>query len=568
MNAMDNILPFHTRCSALADEQVDPVFDLSTMSGGAVDFTSDQPSTTLFPSDKHAARLSGTAKLRDWSNQDMASFMRAKRLLSLAGVSLDTDRGMTDEGDPWFVFLDRDGEVFAHFARINEIYILDSTAQHEMIEAFSLEDLVSAFSRKSALVQQDTDLGNTAKVISLTGVQRAKVRIHPGAALAALVWSVYVSSDELAVPLMDRLTEEVSLKETSPEVETSGEDLSPQAEISADALNIQPKEHNSTGVHLGKDEGHPSEQNSHSAPPQTVFQLVGLSLTAVAISNGFYFWWMDEQLVEDAREATKSLSTLVSSLPEAAEELRADLTELGVSLITAQTVLQEELGGNEQIYDTATTGSKTLPPGDGDSLTVLEATISKTALAQDTTLRVEAIAPDETLSGSRKTESGPAANPEQDLKQSGTIGKDIVLETLNSLHVLSVASDEFTQFADLLGHIQINQWTRDPFAEIGDSSVVTVIDATGTLPDSTSISLEPPRFTLFNNDVHKFIVFLLTKGDETRRSDYKNEVILVDLDAFDGQGDVVYSRSWSFDDGSVISAVGLKSDFEAFDLIV
>ena len=49
---------------------------------------------------------------------------------------------------------------------------------------------------------------------------------------------------------------------------------------------------------------------------------------------------------------------------------------------------------------------------------------------------------------------------------------------------------------------------------------------------------------------------------------YDNEVVLVDLDAFDGQGDIVYARSWSFDDGSVISAVGLKSDFEAFDLIV
>lgn len=567
MGAMNNILPFHTHRASPANQQDETAFNLSAMSDGAVDFTSNQ---STFPrSNEPASVISGIAKLRDWSNQDLASFMRAKRLLSMAGMSLETDRGMTDEGDPWFVFLDRDGKVFAHFARINGIFILDSIAQHEVIEAFSLEGLVAAFSRKSAPVQQDTDADSTAKVIALAGVQRAKVRVHPGAALAALVWTVYVSSDELAVPLVDKLTKEAPLKETSPEVVSSVDTLSPQAAISSDVLNVEPKEHNNTQVHFRKGLGQLSEMNSHTAPTQAAFQLVGLSLTAIAISNGFFSWSTGEQLVEDARDATKSLVTLVSSLPEGTEEQRADLTELGASLATAQTVLQEELGGKEHVDHKTTIDPNALSFADDGNQTTLEISISKSALVQETTPRIKVLTPDETLSESRKTESGRAVDT-ADTEQSVIIEKDFVLEALNGLNTLSFDSDEFTQVTEQLGRPQIIQWIRDPFAEVRDSNVVTLSGTVGTLLDSTSISLEreAPRFMLFNSEAHNFIVFLLTKGDETRRSDYSNEVILVDLDAFDGQGDVIYSRSWSFDDGSVVSAVGLKSDFEAFDLIV
>ena len=491
----------------------------------------------------------------------MASFMRAKRLLSMAGVSLETDRGMTDEGDPWLVFLDHDGEVFAHFARINEIYILDSTAQHEVVEAFSLEDLVSAFSRKRAIVRHDTD--SKATVIALTGVQRAKVRVHPGAALAALIWTVYVSSDDLAVPLVDRLTEGTSLGETSPEVVSSDEALSAQAEISTDVLNVQSKDHNAARVHFGKDEGQLSEQNSHTVPTLAVFQLVGLSLTAIAISNGLYFWSTAEQLVEDAGNATKSLIMLVSSLPEGAEEQRADLTELGKSLATAQTVLQEETSGATHVDHT---GPQTLVHAGDGGQAVLEVATYKSFVVQETTLRIEIDTIDETLTESRNPNNDPTADIANS-KQAETIEKDFVLEALNNLKTVSFASDEFTQVTVQLGRSQTSQLLQDSW----DSGVVTVVDiAEASAADSTSTPLEQeaPRFTLFNGEVQKFIAFLLTKGDETRRSDYNNEVVLVDLDAFDGQGDVIYSRSWSFDDGSIISAVGLKSDFEAFDLII
>src|SRR5690554_6887190 len=40
----------------------------------------------------------------DWANEDLAQFYRVEASLIQAGISVETDRGVTDEGEPWFVF--------------------------------------------------------------------------------------------------------------------------------------------------------------------------------------------------------------------------------------------------------------------------------------------------------------------------------------------------------------------------------------------------------------------------------------------------------------------------------
>ena len=42
----------------------------------------------------------------DWNNQEVADFYRAVDILKKAGLDTEVDLGLTDEGDPWFVFLD------------------------------------------------------------------------------------------------------------------------------------------------------------------------------------------------------------------------------------------------------------------------------------------------------------------------------------------------------------------------------------------------------------------------------------------------------------------------------
>src|SRR6516164_7030752 len=55
----------------------------------------------------------------DWSQPELAEFYRVEDALTKSGVGISTDRGLTDEGEPWFVFFRQDNEeVIVHFARI------------------------------------------------------------------------------------------------------------------------------------------------------------------------------------------------------------------------------------------------------------------------------------------------------------------------------------------------------------------------------------------------------------------------------------------------------------------
>ena len=62
---------------------------------------------------------------RWWSNDDLALFHRARSVLEKAGLSTETDGGVTDEGEPWLVFSDAESdEVIAHVAHISGTYVV------------------------------------------------------------------------------------------------------------------------------------------------------------------------------------------------------------------------------------------------------------------------------------------------------------------------------------------------------------------------------------------------------------------------------------------------------------
>jgi hypothetical protein len=64
---------------------------------------------------------------RDWSAQDVAEFYRVEAALMKAGLRVSSARGLTDEGDPWFVFSrGEDDEVIIHFARIDGRYVISA----------------------------------------------------------------------------------------------------------------------------------------------------------------------------------------------------------------------------------------------------------------------------------------------------------------------------------------------------------------------------------------------------------------------------------------------------------
>ena len=81
------------------------------------------------------------AHRRDWSRDELALFSDAASLLR---ETVETDSGVTDEGDPWLVFCDADsGEVLAHFARIGGQYI--ACVLEGALTGRVLADLVTRF---------------------------------------------------------------------------------------------------------------------------------------------------------------------------------------------------------------------------------------------------------------------------------------------------------------------------------------------------------------------------------------------------------------------------------------
>ena len=120
---------------------------------------------------------------RDWSSQELAEFYRVESALLQAGLRLESERGMSDEGDPWFCFCREDsGEVFIHFARVDGVYVVDGAAfaapAHGPDFGALVRDLISRHP------------------LAATRQSGSNVFLHPAALLIALVGAAFFHSGQ------------------------------------------------------------------------------------------------------------------------------------------------------------------------------------------------------------------------------------------------------------------------------------------------------------------------------------------------------------------------------------
>lgn len=94
-----------------------------------------------FPRSKAAAS--------DWSEAELAEFRRVADSLRACGVDVRTEYGVSDEGDPWFLFL-RGGsdDVIAHFARVDGEVVADTTVLETPVTDTALRPLLSRVLRQ------------------------------------------------------------------------------------------------------------------------------------------------------------------------------------------------------------------------------------------------------------------------------------------------------------------------------------------------------------------------------------------------------------------------------------
>jgi hypothetical protein len=121
----------------------------------------------------------------DWSQEELAQFYRVEAALIRSGLLIDAERGISDEGDPWFIFCRQDnGEVIAHFARIRDQYVVASSAFPGVVRGKDFALLISDLMRSSPLpVPREIR-------------QAQNIYLHPAAMLVALLATAFMVTSE------------------------------------------------------------------------------------------------------------------------------------------------------------------------------------------------------------------------------------------------------------------------------------------------------------------------------------------------------------------------------------
>lgn len=87
-----------------------------------------------------------------WSAQELALFSRAAKLLRSGGLRIQTDYGLTDEGEPWLVFCNSEsGDVCGHFARMRDGYVACVPFREHGLRGWELRDVLSRYLRRRGI---------------------------------------------------------------------------------------------------------------------------------------------------------------------------------------------------------------------------------------------------------------------------------------------------------------------------------------------------------------------------------------------------------------------------------
>lgn len=119
-----------------------------------------------------------------WANDELAEFYRIVDVMGRAGLSISVDVGVSDEGEPWVVFVrEETGDVLVHIARIDGWVVAVSAASQEVVRAQTLKEVVRRIVDTHPLVLLPANRPGT------------HIHIHPCAVLAAFIAAAYLLAE-------------------------------------------------------------------------------------------------------------------------------------------------------------------------------------------------------------------------------------------------------------------------------------------------------------------------------------------------------------------------------------
>lgn len=121
---------------------------------------------------------------KEWSPAEQAEFVRAAAILRGTGLPIACETGLSDEGDPWVIFLREDtGDVIAHIAKIDGQVMAASAATGDVVCGPSFRTVMDKVVRSQPLVLPATTLGD-------------RVHLHPSTVMIAFIATALAFSVE------------------------------------------------------------------------------------------------------------------------------------------------------------------------------------------------------------------------------------------------------------------------------------------------------------------------------------------------------------------------------------
>jgi hypothetical protein len=124
----------------------------------------------------------------DWTQEELAQLYRVEHSLVQSGLSVEHDRGLTDEGDPWFVFCRPDGEVLIHLTRYDGLYRLHSPALPHPLVGRSFVELTKSFTDRMPLQ------------VAIRQSKPARLYVHPASMLALIIGTIFLAGHDVIPP--------------------------------------------------------------------------------------------------------------------------------------------------------------------------------------------------------------------------------------------------------------------------------------------------------------------------------------------------------------------------------
>ncbi len=483
-----------------------------------------------------------------WSNQDLSDLYRAHRLLALAGIATEIDRGLTDEGDPWFVFMDSRNEVFVHFSRYDGAYMLSCQVHDKPVWGASLAELVVRFSELLQLVNKNNP--DRQNVVSIARHSQDTVFVHPVAALAALVWSIYLMSDDLAAATPPMMAEfegnasQADLPSPTPYIVVLPDlpDLAQKsmaAVISAVLAKHNAVAHHDREANLGMNVSNMSSNQS--------MKTMGLGLSLAALSVGLpLFNAISKEAPLDAAEPSE----------KAAHSASVEDIKTAVLLAEASLKVFQQ---NHAKHHNATSGTNLI---DEPAANIQIDAVSIDVHDITNSISVTYTAGPDQLSYPQKKIAPTMHQVEPVSDGMLSTGADAVksIQDIDALIDTSIVQ----RFGEAFGSTVLTSIDR---LTVSEFTQLVTINRTTELIELLDEPIQPTQYAVFDDQAREYLDLLLQTYEDIRIVALLNEIIFINVDAFDTASieDPIYTRSWSFDDGGTISTVGLKSDMEMLD---